>query len=641
MNTQKHCWGQGVGFYIVASFFCILTLLPSALFADSIVGWGDNHYGECNVPAGNNFIAIAAGWDYSLALKSDGSIVGWGDNADGECNVPAGNNFIAISAGEYHSLALKSDGSIVGWGLNDNGQATPPAGNNFLAIAAGWYHSLALKSDGSIVGWGYNYYGECNIPSPNSGFIAIAAGFYQSLALKSGGSILAWGDNSYGECNVPSPNSGFIAISAGYQHSLALKSDGSIVGWGNTAPPAGNNFIAIAAGCYHSLALRVYPIYVDTSATGANNGSSWADAYKYLQDALSAAPSGYEIWVAQGTYKPDRDTNHQSGTGDRSATFQLKNGVSIYGGFPSGGGSRDPNIYQTILSGDIGVAGNNSDNSYNVVSGSYTNSTAILDGFTITAGNATLDYLGGGMCNYEGSPRVTNCTFIGNVAYNGGMANYNGSPIITNCTFSGNSATSGGGIYNENSNPMLTNCTFNGNSSYQGGGMDDYNSSPTLTNCTFNSNSASHYGGGMKNDFSSPTLTGCNFSGNSAIYGGGMENDFSSPTLTGCNFSGDSATYGSGMYSEGTSVINVKAGGSNSTADEFYFTDDSQIRGTGSISIGLGGKMIIGSNAVVDLNDPNDPNIKGTIQCDGLLDVKGNGQLKHATVNVSRQAGGY
>ena len=95
------------------------------------------------------------------------------------------------------------------------------------------------------------------------------------------------------------------------------------------------------------------------------------------------------------------------------------------------------------------------------------------------------------------------------------------------------------------------------------------------------------------------------------------------------------------VFTYGTNIINLGAGGSNSTVDEFYFGEDSRIQGTGSIVIGLGGEMIIDSNAVVDLNDPNDPNVKGTIQCDGLLKVKGNGQLKHATVNVSRQAGGY
>ena len=112
MNVQIRRWGQGVGFYLFVSFFCILTVSPAALFANSIVGWGWNDSGQATPPDGNNFIAIAAGGAHSLALKSDGSIVTWG----GQTKVPDGNNFIAIAAGKGHSLALKSDGSIVGWG---------------------------------------------------------------------------------------------------------------------------------------------------------------------------------------------------------------------------------------------------------------------------------------------------------------------------------------------------------------------------------------------------------------------------------------------------------------------------------------------------------------------------------------------
>ena len=78
-------------------------------------------------------------------------------------------------------------------------------------------------------------------------------------------------------------------------------------------------------------------IYVDANATGANNGSSWADAYIYLQDGLAAATSGDNIWVAQGAYKPDHGIGKTPG--DRTATFELKAGVSIYGGFPAGGGT--------------------------------------------------------------------------------------------------------------------------------------------------------------------------------------------------------------------------------------------------------------------------------------------------------------
>lgn len=57
-------------------------------------------------------------------------------------------------------------------------------------------------------------------------------------------------------------------------------------------------------------------IYVDSAASGANNGSGWAGAYNYLQDALDGAAYGDEIWVAQGMYKPDRDAARLAGTGD-------------------------------------------------------------------------------------------------------------------------------------------------------------------------------------------------------------------------------------------------------------------------------------------------------------------------------------
>jgi parallel beta-helix repeat protein len=304
-------------------------------------------------------------------------------------------------------------------------------------------------------------------------------------------------------------------------------------------------------------------IYVDANATGANNGSSWADAYKYLQDALTAAGSGSEIRVAQGTYWPDEDADHPAGTDNRDATFQLENGVAIYGGFPTGGGSRDPNTYKTILSGDIGVADNNSDNSYHVVTGSGTYSAAILDGFTVTAGNAngsSFRRYGAGMYNFPGSPTITNCTFVGSSAvYGGGMYNRDHSnPTVTNCTFSGNSASEGGGMRNDYfSGPTLTNCTFIGNLASNGGGMDNSSSSPTLTNCTFSSNSAT-YGGGMRNVSSNSTLTNCTFSGNSASgggvgFGGGMNNDSSSPNITSCTFSGNSADSGGGMFSKNNS----------------------------------------------------------------------------------------
>ncbi len=277
-------------------------------------------------------------------------------------------------------------------------------------------------------------------------------------------------------------------------------------------------------------------IYVDTNTPDNNDGSSWAKAYKYLQDALADANSNVdvnEIWVAQGIYTPDSNSADPNGSGDRTSTFQLINGVALYGGFPSGGGewsNRDPNAYESILSGDLngddgpGQWQDNGENSYHVVTGSGTDTTAILDGFTITAGNATIygfHYLGGGMFNYDSSPTVTNCIFTGNSVDDsgGGINNYNySSPTVTNCTFSDNSAWGGGGMYNYNSSTTVTNCTFSGNwADVWGGGIYNSNSSPTLTNCTFSGNWADIWGGGMYNaDDSDLNIANCILWGNAA-----------------------------------------------------------------------------------------------------------------------------
>jgi hypothetical protein len=285
--------------------------------------------------------------------------------------------------------------------------------------------------------------------------------------------------------------------------------------------------------------------YVKPSATGSDDCSSWANACT-LQSALGVAVSGDEIWVAEGTYAP--------GT-DRAATFQLKSGVGVYGGFAgteTAPGERDWVAHPTVLSGDVGTPGDNSDNAYHVVTGSGTDASAVLDGFTVSGGNADgssqPDDCGGGMFNSKGDPTLTNVTFSGNSADDagGGMFNRVSSPTLTNVTFSGNSAASGGGMLNDCSSPRLTNVTFSGNSARVGGGMFNSISSPRLTNVTFSGNSADD-GGGMYNHYdSSPTLTNVTFSGNSADEGGGMSNYVSSPTLTNVTFSGNSANVGGG-----------------------------------------------------------------------------------------------
>jgi len=320
--------------------------------------------------------------------------------------------------------------------------------------------------------------------------------------------------------------------------------------------------------------------YVNASAVmGGNTGTSWADAFTSLQSALlplnAHLKPGDQIWVAQGTYKPD------GGTGDRTLTFNLDPGVAVYGGF----NGTETLLSQadwvhnvTTLSGDIGTAGDSSDNSYDVVTSSGLDTSAVLEGFTITGGNAngsgssTVPFdVGGGMYNYNNSsPTLNDLIFSGNSAKNdgGGMYNDSSSPTLNTVTFSGNYAGhDGGGMYNTSSSPTLNTVTFSANTAgYDGGGMVNASSLPSLTIVTFSGNFATNAGGGLYNKSSSPALTDVEFLYNSANAGGGLYNDSSYPTpnpnlpqLTNGIFFSNFASNGGGIYNASSSpaLMNV------------------------------------------------------------------------------------
>ena len=307
--------------------------------------------------------------------------------------------------------------------------------------------------------------------------------------------------------------------------------------------------------------------YVDADATGGNDGLTWTDAFVFLQDALDAADPGDQIWVAEGIYHPDDGVSVNEG--DRTATFQLLTGVGIHGGFEGDEETlqqRAGLFDQTILSGDLNddddlrdspAVSCFSNNSYNVVTGSGTDATAILDGFTISGGNAYGDspyphntVRGGGVYINPGSPTLVNCTIRDNCALlqGGGLFNEAETPTLLNCTLTSNRAQYGGGMFNELGGPMLTDCTFAGNvSTSYGGGMYNLGYGATiLINCAFTSNWAEWGGGGICSA-GSPTVTDTTFIGNSASTGGGMTTAGGSPVLTNCAFVRNSATIGGGM----------------------------------------------------------------------------------------------
>ena len=341
----------------------------------------------------------------------------------------------------------------------------------------------------------------------------------------------------------------------------------------------------------HPVASTAATIHVDADAPGSvHNGVAWCTAYNSLAAALTAAVPGTVIRVAAGTYRPD-----PAGLADpRAAVFRLKAGVALHGGFAGCGAadpdSRDIASHEAILSGDLGADDvgdlNNGENAYHVVTGNLATSSTVLDGFTITGGNAngpSSDYyhLGGGMLNNGGSPIVSNCLFRANRAASGGggahnrfsadpkflscrfeanhsdaggggMHNYSVNPRVIACSFDSNDAIYGGGVYNQGSQPLMVDCLFLGNSAERGGGLRNYAvSQATFINCRFLGNRALEAGGGVENRGGTHVYTNCVFSGNiSDTDGGAMSNDaYAKPTITNCTFSRNvTANRGGGLY---------------------------------------------------------------------------------------------
>lgn len=224
-------------------------------------------------------------------------------------------------------------------------------------------------------------------------------------------------------------------------------------------------------------------IYVDVDATGIEDGSNWTNAFKSLDRATDYILPGGEIWVADGIYR-ENTTNR-----DFSFAWTVDS-VKLYGGF-SGSETllteRDWRVNKTILSGDIGVSGDKTDNMYTTLTGpagepGNTISYSLIDGITVQDGYAdgttyTNRRTGGGFYSYDyvSHTEIRNCTFQHNYSNSSGAAAsvhayfVNKTIDFENCIFqlntSNNVAT---GITvrtlnNLNMNTNITNCLFKNN----------------------------------------------------------------------------------------------------------------------------------------------------------------------------------
>jgi len=377
--------------------------------------------------------------------------------------------------------------------------------------------------------------------------------------------------------------------------------------------------LCLTAACACTAAGTI--IHVDDDAPPGGDGRSWATAYRSLQDALqqgeplppeppeddpcepgdpvvraavSALPDltdrrpDTEIRVAQGVYKPDQGIRQNPG--DRIATFRLASGAALKGGY-AGLGASDPNardiaLYETVLSGDL--AGNDvevddpcdlwrepsrSENAYHVVTTSGTHANTILEGFTITGGNAyeydwhpqapNIHNSGGGLRNDGGSPLVRACTFTHNVAEGhggGGMCNRNGaSPCVVDCQFIENTAREGGGVYNYRSEAFFENCLLTTNWTAAGGAaMVNVKSNIYCQNCTCRDNVASLSGGGIVNTESDAVIHSCLFGKNIAgNWAGAVGNGRSQVHIKNCTFEANTAGRNGGAVSIDSSLNTV------------------------------------------------------------------------------------
>lgn len=293
-------------------------------------------------------------------------------------------------------------------------------------------------------------------------------------------------------------------------------------------------------GAYENQNINPIVIYVNGSlASGLNNGTSWANAFRgatALQNALMESKEGNSIWVAAGIYKP---TSYPVGcigcSSNRDYTFHIKDGVKMYGGFLG----NETNINQrnfatteTILSGDINTIDLATDNVSHVVLSINDRELTAIDGFTIKNGGdfgsySVEPYLnvesssftnvlktnGGGLYASGSKINLSNNRFVNNNSRSGGGIYYVNSFFsrFNSCTFLNNSAIVDGGAFYSSSNDDIefSKCVFKSNRAYIGGGLYDLSSDFKMTNCIFNNNIGEVYYSALYSCCSSPSIINC------------------------------------------------------------------------------------------------------------------------------------
>jgi len=534
-------WGGGISNYAVTNAVNVSTFVNCSFTGNTATNYGGGIFDYTQTGGSNTNTLTGCSFIGNSGGASGGGI--FGNTALGSAysttltNCIFSGNLAGAGGGMGHSTGGSSHSAILyncvfsgnsatsGGGIYNDGRFSTTSSSTLTNCSFSGNKAGALYSNGATavatncIFWG----NSTEIENHNGGSASITRSIVQGGYAGTGN----WDVNpffvSQPDFNTAPTTTGDLrlqacspALDAGLDanNSTTTDLDGNARKF--NAIPGGQQ---IDMGAYeHQTAVSTGIWHVNAATSTPGSGISWDCSMKDLQQALAVAAAGDKIWVAAGTYKPTTGT-------DRAISFVMKNGVDILGGFPTSGdpdlSDRDWAANPTILSGDIGTMGDNSDNSYHVIS-NYENgldNSAVLDGFTITGGYSAdksfPDYLGGGMSNYSSSPLVRNCTFSNNTAIvGGGISNFYAASSVINCVFRDNSAHSGGGISNFFDSPLVANCTFYGNSAIYGGGIYNTNGTPILTNCTLSDNSSANNGGGILNENAPATITNCIVWGN-------------------------------------------------------------------------------------------------------------------------------
>ena len=346
--------------------------------------------------------------------------------------------------------------------------------------------------------------------------------------------------------------------------------------------------------------------YVKTESDGGSisgDGMSWANASSDLQAMIDAVHhlGGGEIWVAKGKYISPVEVSMQDQDG-----FVMRNNVAIYGGFAGYEtllNQRNWKNNVTILSGD---------NRARVINNPYSsddllNNSAVLDGFTLTAGS-----------------NINPPMYRGNTGRGGAVFNSYASPVFRNLIITDSQAEWGGGMYIMDGSPLIENVTISNNKakgefSGIGGGLFVGYGQPQLKNVIISGNEAESSSGGIEvNTHAHPVLTNVLITGNVSLLGGGMSMyysgaDFESKaTLINVTISGNYALLGSGIYhveqNPDITIFNsIIWGNSGSANNNMYLGKPNQLSANNLIQGKTGhnlvnGKVYSGNAASIFMN---------------------------------------